>query len=118
MQQQGFTLLELLVVVAIVGILAAIGIPQYSEYKKRAFDSVALADLRNAALAEEAYFLDQEEYLSCRNDSCLSLPGMKRISKGVSLEIAGDANAFSGVASHERGSGKQYQWNSELGGLQ
>ena len=72
-QQSGFTLLELLVVLVIVGILTAIAIPQYDAYKRRAFDTRARSDLYSAALAEEAFFLDEEKYLSCSGSDCTKL---------------------------------------------
>lgn len=113
----GFTLLELLAVIAIVGILSAIAVPQYSDYKSRAYDARALSDLRSLAIAEEAYFMESESYLSCSNEQCEELPGVASLSAGVEASIVASASGFIGTASHIKGTGKIFRWDSEGGGL-
>ncbi|MDX8411812.1 MAG: prepilin-type N-terminal cleavage/methylation domain-containing protein [Mariprofundaceae bacterium] len=61
-KEKGFTLIELMIVVAIIGILAAIAIPQFAAYRVRAFNSASESDLRNLKLAEEALFADTQQY--------------------------------------------------------
>jgi len=55
----GFTLVEILVVIAVIGLLAAIAIPQFMTYKREAIDAEMKSDLRNASVAIESYYAKQ-----------------------------------------------------------
>jgi len=121
---KGFTLIELLVVIAIIGILAAIAIPQFAEYRARGFDARARSDLRNVATAEEAYFVDNEQYVAtvCTDTGCTeALPGVSRASVGTTVTILAPnpETAFTGTSENDRGTdGVIYNWDSEAGGMQ
>lgn len=63
-KNEGFTLIELMIVIAIIGILAAIAIPQFSAYRMRSYNAAAESDLRNATTAQEAYYVDNQHYVA------------------------------------------------------
>ncbi len=59
---KGFTLIELVIVVVIIGILAAIAIPKYQNIREKAWLAGMKGDLRNLVTAQEAYFVDHVTY--------------------------------------------------------
>ena len=62
MNRKGFTLIGLLIVVVIIGILAAIAIPKFANAKEKAVVASMKSDLRNLVTAQEGFFSDNQDY--------------------------------------------------------
>jgi len=78
------TLIELLIVVVIIGILAAIAIPKFSTTKGEAYVASMRSDLRTLATAQEAYFNDHGGVYA---PSTAALGSNYKTSSGVSVRI-------------------------------
>src|ERR1700681_2496125 len=66
--QKGFTLIELMIVVAIIGILAAIAIPNFIKFQARSKQSEAKANLKAIFTAQKAYFQEKDKFSSFTGD--------------------------------------------------
>ncbi|MBW1709809.1 MAG: prepilin-type N-terminal cleavage/methylation domain-containing protein [Deltaproteobacteria bacterium] len=111
--EKGFTLIELMIVVAIIGILAAIAIPQFASYRQRAQDSAAKSALKNLATAQENYYAQNNIYAANR----ANLVGWT-VESTIALTISNaSTTTWSANASHTS-SDATFVYDASAGGLQ
>ncbi len=107
MKSAGFTLTEVMIVVAIVGVLTAIAIPNYNEYVIKSARTEAITALLDAANKQEQYFVDNRKYTATLADISVNA---KSDNGSYSISITSDGNiftltatAYSGVALKDSG---------------
>jgi len=107
--QTGFTLIEMIVVISIVGILTAIALPQFVGRQGLAYDKMVQSDCRLAASAQEAYFVDHLTYSS----DCATLPAFTQSAGVVFTDCTGTDDSFR-VATNHPSSNQACSWDSTV----
>jgi type IV pilus assembly protein PilA len=109
----GFTVLELIIVVTMIGVLAAIAIQQFNGYRARAIDVSMRSDLKNGALAMESYY---GEFLSYPSAEASIVQVGYRKTSGVTLTInVTSPSTFTLNASRPNGSQPNFIFDSSTG---
>lgn len=110
---KGFTLVELLMVIGIIGLLAAIAIAQFTSYRASAIDSQMKSDLKNAAVAMDSYFAEKQSYPT--TVTTLTNAGFSPTAS-VTLTInVISPNSFTLTASAPNGTQPSFTFNSVTG---
>jgi type IV pilus assembly protein PilE len=90
-REKGFTLIELMIVVAIVGILASVAIPSYQEYVKRGRAADATSTLADMRIRMEQYFQDNRTYIG---GPCAAPNGADTVHFTFSCSVAATATNY------------------------
>ena len=112
---RGFTLVEILIIIAIIGILAVIAIPQFISYRSRAIDAQLKSDLRNAAVTVESYFTKRSVYPASIDE----LQGFGfQATSGVTLTLdIVTPNSFTITAAKPGGTQPSFTFSSSSGSI-
>ena len=101
--RKGFTLVELLIVVVVLGILAAIAIPKFSSFRERSLMSMVILDLKNFASQQEVYHGENYSYASSVADVTAMV-----VSEGVNITVTqADGRGWAATGWHDALAGRQ-----------
>ena len=96
--QSGFTLIELMIVVAIVAVLASVAYPSYLDYVRKAHRAAAQSFLMNVAAKQQQYLIDARTYASSLTDLALTAPSDVSRYYDIGFSPTSTATTFNVVA--------------------
>jgi type IV pilus assembly protein PilA len=110
---RGFTLIEVLVVIAIVGVLAGLAISQYASFRARGYDTKIAAVVRGLATGEEAYYAENRAYAAEVDD----IGGMTVGDVAITIEPGntGDLTSSFRITGTHPGTPRTFSWVSDPG---
>ena len=119
--QKGFTLVEIMIVVAIIGILASIAIPSYTDYVKKGKAAEATANLANLRIKMEQFYQDNRTYAG---GPCAPTTGAKYFTytcsvaataTGYTLQAAGTGDMDSFTYTVDQANAKTSEYDGTTG---
>jgi prepilin-type N-terminal cleavage/methylation domain-containing protein len=102
-QQRGFTLLEMMVVVAIVAILAGILIPNFTRARAQAATSACMANEKTIATALELYYTDHQNYPASGSVDSTFVSGMTGYMNQIPIDPAAGSSKYYAYATTTTG---------------
>ena len=106
-KKQGFTLMEVLIVVAIIGILAAIAIPSYSYHVRKGHRASAQSYMTDIATKQSQYLLDARTYASSVADLGLTEPTSVTPYYTISISASSPPPAYTITATPKAGTSQE-----------
>jgi len=102
-RRSGFTFVELMVVMLLIGALSSMAVPRFREYKARAFIAAMQSDLGNLKIAQETYWAENQKYAT----DTTGLEFRITTKVAITLTSADVLHGYTAVATHSGVPGKQ-----------